>query len=145
MHNNVTYPLLRCTLGYTNDQHLHHVVPPHDTWRSCELTNISTWVSSIVLLGVCLCYTVVYKLTKVYTKATQLKNISLPTCILKCKTTISSIPMCYTKCHNVNFHFKELLIFTKNIVLIINGCDTRYDKRCNELKLGWMNKPTFLH
>ena len=40
MRDSVTYPILRCMLGYTNDQQLHHVVSPHDTWRSCGLTNI---------------------------------------------------------------------------------------------------------
>ena len=42
---------------------------PHDTWRSTALiTNTLTWVCSIMLWGVCLCYTLVYRLTKMNTK-----------------------------------------------------------------------------
>ena len=35
------------------------------SWCSSVLTDILAWVCSLVLWGVCLCYTMVYKLTKV--------------------------------------------------------------------------------
>ena len=64
-------------------------------------------------------------------------------CILKRISIISSILMCSTKFHNVNyFHFKELFFLTNNIMLTISWCYTKYHERCSELKLGWMNKPT---
>ena len=43
---------------------------PLDTWHSSAITNILAWVSSTVLWGVCLCYTMANKLTKVYTNDT---------------------------------------------------------------------------
>ena len=46
-------------------------------------------------------------------------------CILKHKTIISSIPMCYAKYNNVNnFHFRKELTLKNSIMLTINGCDT---------------------
>ena len=40
---------------------------PHDTWFSSALVNILAWVCSVVQWGVCVCYIMVYKLTKVCT------------------------------------------------------------------------------
>ena len=99
-------------------------VAPHDTWHSNALTRILAWVCSIVLRGVGLSYTMVYKLTKsVHTWHLALvcsrisssciikcKHMTLTismlnnifACILKYKTIIWSIPMCYTKCHILN-------------------------------------------
>ena len=50
--------------------------------------------------------------------------ISSP-CILEHKTTISSTPICYVKCHKVYiFHLKDLLMLTNNIILTLCRCDT---------------------
>ena len=35
MRDKITYPILRCMLGHTNDQQLtSSLVPPRDTWHS---------------------------------------------------------------------------------------------------------------
>ena len=86
--------------------------------------NTLAQVCSIVLWGVCVCYTVVYKLTKVYINSplpfvcsrtsssrilkckcmtlaiSMLDNIS--PCILKRKTIMKTIPTCYAKCLCIN-------------------------------------------
>ena len=46
-------------------------------------------------------------------------------CIQKCKIIISSIPICYAKCHYVIvFHFKKLLVLTNSIILAMTMRDT---------------------
>ena len=64
MHNSVTYPILRHTLSYTHHQmYTLSLVSPRDTWRSSAFTNtLAQVLCSFVLQGVCLCYTMVYKL-----------------------------------------------------------------------------------
>ena len=107
-------------LGYTNDQQTSTVMPPHDTWRSIVLTNVGTSMLNSVMRCIPR-----YKLTKVYkngtltlprskissscvlnykhmTHAISMLNYKFSPCILKQKTIIPSIPMCYAKCHNVN-------------------------------------------
>ena len=63
----VSLTTLRHMLGYTNDQPTSSLVSPRDTCHLGASTNTLAWVCSIELWGVCLCYTVVYKLTKLYT------------------------------------------------------------------------------
>jgi hypothetical protein len=66
------YPILGCMLVIVM-ANTSLLVSPHDTWRLNAFTNILAWVCSIMLWGawlimlrgVCLCYTMVYKLTKV--------------------------------------------------------------------------------
>jgi hypothetical protein len=59
----------------------------HDTWCSSALTNILAWLCLKMFWGVCLCYTIVYKLTKMSTKwhlgsiCSTISSFS----ILKCK------------------------------------------------------------
>ena len=45
-------------------------------------------------------------------------------CILKCITIIWSIPMCYTKYHNLNrFSFIHLISLTSSFILAVSGHD----------------------
>ena len=60
MCNRVTYPVLRCVLGYTNDPTTSPLVSLYDIWHSSVFTNILA----------CLCSTMVYKLIEGYTNAT---------------------------------------------------------------------------
>ena len=50
-------------------------------------------------------------------------------CMLKHKSSISSIPTCYAKYHNVNIlHLTELLnIFGNSIVLAISGHERHFE------------------
>ena len=53
--------------------------------------------------------------------------VTLPSCILKHKTIISSTSMCYAKYHYIYIyiiHFKKLLILANNVMLPINGRET---------------------
>ena len=43
-----------------------HSMSPHNTWHSSALANFLAWLYSILLWGVCPCYIMVYKVTKVY-------------------------------------------------------------------------------
>jgi hypothetical protein len=56
------------------------------------------------------------------TLAINLLNGIFP-CILKCKTIISSLPMCYVECLlcSINSHLKRLLTLMNNILLAISG------------------------
>ena len=105
------------------------------------------YLSSIVLWGVSLCYTMVYKLTKVYTNDTwheyaqehpplryQKKNtwhllsvcsiIPFP-CTLKHKTIMSSIPIYYAICHNINkASLKKLFMLMNDVIFTISRHDT---------------------
>ena len=104
------------------------LVSPHDTWHSSVLFNILAWSCSIELWGVCISHTLVYTLTKVYTNDTchwyAQEYLLLHFEVLN-YGIISSIPMCYTKCHNVYiFHFHKLLMLMKSIILAISWHDT---------------------
>ena len=139
--------ILRCMLGYTNDQQISPIVSPHDTWRSSALTSTFVWVCILLSCGVCLCDTMAYKLTKVC-KRWQLAlvcsrissscilnvntwHLPLPClitpslCILNCKTIISSI-QCATISIIVyaKFHLEKLLMLMNSIILTIGGRDT---------------------
>ena len=50
MHNSVTYHILRCMLGCWCST-TSSSISPHDTWRSCELTNILAWLCSLVFMS----------------------------------------------------------------------------------------------
>jgi hypothetical protein len=109
----VTYPILRCMLGYINHQQLCHKC---HTRHSSVLANILTWVCSIVSWVVCLSFTVKYKLTERKLDIISMLTRIPSSCLLKCKhmtlaisvlknifpldietQSISSIPICYTK------------------------------------------------
>ena len=119
----------------------------YDTWHSSALIRILAFICSTMLWGVCLYYTMVYNLTKVVHKW-QLAYICSRTsssCILICKHMtlfidmlnnifhlhtkmqnwiISSIPMCYAKCHNVHkLSLKRFLTLTNSIIWAISICD----------------------
>ena len=127
MYNNVTYPLLRHMLGYTDGQQLHHLVSPHDTWRSHGLTNRLAWVCSILLRSVCLCYTMVYMLIKVYTQRhlTLVSSKTSSSCILKCKWLILTFSMLdnifplHTKTHNYHLKYPNVLRWTSQCIWIL--------------------------
>ena len=45
--------------------------------------------------------------------------------LLHSKTILQSLPICYSKCHNVDvFHLKELLLLTNEIILTVSRRDT---------------------
>ena len=123
------------------------LVSPHDTWRSNAFTNILAWVCSIMLWGICLCYTMVYKLTKVSHKwsltlvcsrissscIVERKQMSLVISILtnifflhtKHKTSSQVSQMCYGKCHDmIVFLLKKLLMLMNTIILAIDRHET---------------------
>ena len=54
MYNSVIYHVLRCILGYTNDQQHYHWYPlsHFETKHSSVLINILAWVCSILSKGV---------------------------------------------------------------------------------------------
>ena len=78
VRNNVTYPILRCMLGYTNCQQLYHQCHLMTLGSSGVLTNILAWVCSIMLRGVCLCYIMVHKLTKYHLMCLELNPPFFP-------------------------------------------------------------------
>ena len=96
---------LSCMIGSKDDQQLHHKCQLMKLGVQVCLLYILAWVCSIVLWDGCLCYTMVFKLTKVYT------NDILPLvcfklsffCIPKCKqmtlaiSTLKISPPCILK------------------------------------------------
>ena len=72
MNNIVTYLVLRCVLGYTNDQQLHQGCHCTILVFKCAFSylDMSMFNSVMRCNHVCLCVTMVYKLTKVYTNDT---------------------------------------------------------------------------
>jgi hypothetical protein len=125
-----------------------------------KVTRVIFWMITILRLliswheyvqecyEVCLCYTMVYKLTKsvhishlaivsstIFSPCIlKCKHKHLPivcsiissSCILKHKTIISNIHVYYTKCHNENKlnHFEIFLVLMDSIILTINRHDT---------------------
>lgn len=65
----VTYPIFRCMQGYPNGQ-------SHNIWYSRVLTIILARICLTVLRGVCLCYTMAYKLIKVQCCTQMIVDIS---------------------------------------------------------------------
>ena len=70
MRNCVTYPILRCMLGYANDQQLCFKCHLVTLGVLSALTNILAWVCSVMLWGVCPCYAMVYNFIQMYTNDT---------------------------------------------------------------------------
>jgi predicted transglutaminase-like protease len=115
----------------------------YDTLHSSVLIYFLAFICSTMLWGVCLFYTMVYNFTKVVHKwqLAFICSITTSSCILICKHMtfvidmlnnifplrikmqnwiISSIPMCYAKCHNVNkVSLKRLLTLTNSIIWAI--------------------------
>ena len=109
-----------------------------------DVTNILAWVCLIAIWGVCLCCALIYKLTKLYRNDTSWRFVCLrayASCMLKCKhmtlainmlnnvvplcyktqTIMSSIPMCYDRCHDEDIFSPQS---ANNIILTINIRDT---------------------
>ena len=126
MRNSVTCPIFRhmALLQYWSTTS--SLVSPHDNWCSSVLTNILAWVCLIVLQGVCLCYTMVYKFAKSVHKchmALACSRIS-STSILKCKQM--TLFMCML--NNIfpldtktpHYHLKYPKCVTPNVIMSVN-------------------------
>ena len=122
--DSVSLLILKHTLGDTNDQQVSSLVSSHDTQCSSALSiylgmsmfqsvmkcmpmlhnslqvdqSVHKWHLSLVCLRIS--SSCILK-CKNMTLVLSLLNTTSP-CILTCKTIISSIPMCYSKCHSVN-------------------------------------------
>ena len=121
MCNSVTCPVVRHMLGYTYGQQTSSLVSSHDTWRSSALTNIGMSMFGNVMRHMPMLHNGLQVDLSVHWwhLALVCSRISSPCIIntyctpLVCspwilkqkKTIISSIPICYTKCHNVNKNF----------------------------------------
>ena len=94
MRNSVSYPILRRMLGYIDDQTTSNALTNILAWACYKMHAYATkW--SISWLKVCT-NDIAFSM---------LKDIS--PCILKRKTIIWSIPMCYSKCYNVDIFSLE--------------------------------------
>ena len=93
-------------------------------------------------------------MTKIHIIDTQEHRPFVFSRMLKHKDIISSIPMCYAKCHDLNiFSLKKLFMLTNNIILAISKYDTlkplciyfkAFSNNAHDVKYcKWCSKPPF--
>ena len=125
------------------------LVSPIDTWHSSALIHFLAWVCSTMLWGVGLCYIMVYKLAKSAHKwhlavlSSRITSSCIPNykhmtlaisfliltsspSMLKQKTIIASIPMCYAKCQYVYILLLKKLTYVNkySLIMVMSGRDT---------------------